>query len=179
MSLKTHIALLRGINVGGKNIIKMKDLITICEGIGASHVKTYIQSGNLVFQYPETALPILEKIMGDAVMAAVGFRPAVMVFSPACIAEVMAHNPFPEAIATPQCLQLYFLERPKQMTSIEQGLLQELAIESERFALVNRCFYLHAPEGIGRSKLAAKVERILNVSMTCRNWRTVMQTLML
>jgi uncharacterized protein (DUF1697 family) len=175
----TYIVLFRGINVGGKNVIKMKDLVTICEGFGASHVKTYIQSGNLVFQYPETLLSVLENIIGDAVFAVVGFRPAVMVFSPDMMADVMAHNSFPEAVETPQLLQLYFLAESQVLGEQQLAVLTSLAVSSERFALIDRCFYLHAPEGIGRSKLAAKVEKVLGVPMTCRNWRTVTKIAML
>ena len=86
--LKTYIALFRGINVGGRNLIKMKDLVTICEGLGFSHVRTYIQSGNLVFECPETELAILETKLSDVVMAEAGFRPVVMVLSATMFAEV-------------------------------------------------------------------------------------------
>lgn len=172
--LKTYIVLFRGINVGGHNLIKMKDLVTLCEGLGFAHVRTYIQSGNLVFDCPETVLSILEIKLADAVMAAMGFRPAVMVFSPEMMAAVVANNPFPDAVETPQFLQLYFLAAPTTITVKEMASLQAIAIPSERFSLIGSCFYLHAPEGIGRSKLAVKVEKILSVAMTCRNWRTVM-----
>lgn len=173
--MKTYIALFRGINVGGHNLIKMNDLVTLCEGLGFAHVRTYIQSGNLVFDCPETALAILEKKLADAVMSAAGFRPAMMVFSPEMMTAVVANNPFPEAVETPQFLQLYFLVSSKSITDNDMAALQALAIPSERFSLIGRCFYLHAPEGIGRSKLAVKVENILGVPMTCRNWRTVMR----
>jgi len=172
--MKSYIALFRGINVGGHNLIKMKDLVAICEGLGFGHVRTYIQSGNLVFHSSETSLATLETTLSDAVMSAVGFRPAVMVLSSIMFAEIVANNPFPDAVANPQSLQLYFLASPKNITDNDLAALQTLAIPSEGFSLIGICFYLHAPEGIGRSKLAAKVEKVFGVAMTCRNWRTVM-----
>ena len=173
--MKTYIALFRGINVGGTHIIKMKTLITVFEAHGACHVRTYIQTGNMVFQYPETPVSVLATMLSEWMMACAGFRPEVVVFSPETFVAVMANNPFPEAVETPQQVHAYFLVAPTSKDTETWERLHQLAIPSERFELVGPCFYLHAPEGIGRSKLAAKVERVLGVPMTCRNWRTVMR----
>jgi uncharacterized protein (DUF1697 family) len=85
---------------------------------------------------------------------------------------VIKQNPFPEAETDPRALHAGFLasapERPDLKT------LEKLKTASERFRLVGKVFYLHAPDGIGRSKLAARGEKLLGVPMTDRNWRTVL-----
>ena len=85
--------------------------------------------------------------------------------------EAIAHNPFPEAEAEPKSLHFYFLaDLPKvpNLAAIEQA-----KAPSEAFQLIGQVFYLHAPDGIGRSKLAASAEKKLGVATTARNWRTV------
>jgi uncharacterized protein (DUF1697 family) len=83
----------------------------------------------------------------------------------------MASNPFPQAEERPSALHLFFLSEPSSNPDFE--LLNTLKAGSESFVLTEDVFYLHAPDGIGRSKLAARVERLLGVDVTARNWRTV------
>jgi uncharacterized protein (DUF1697 family) len=83
----------------------------------------------------------------------------------------MANNPFPEAEAEPSTLHLGFLASTPKSPDLKK--LASIKTETERFQLIEDVFYLHAPEGVGRSKLAASSEKLLGVSMTDRNWRTV------
>lgn len=165
------VALLRGINVGGKNSLPMAALVTLLAELGAREIKTYIQSGNALFRSDEGHIPHLSERLSAAIKSRYGFAPQVLILRLADIAKAMAENPFPEAVADPGNLHLGFLARPPERPDLAK--LEGLRRESERFQLGERVFYLYAPEGVGRSKLAANSERALGVVMTDRNWQTV------
>ncbi|HEX9792607.1 MAG TPA: DUF1697 domain-containing protein [Planctomycetota bacterium] len=172
--MNTYIALFRGINVGSAHILPMKELVALLEELGCVGVKTNIQSGNAVFRH-RAAAPGLAKKIRAAVGAAKGFEPAVLLLTQERIARAAAANPFPEGEEDPSKLHLSFLAaRPQQP---DLATLEGLRANGERFALKDDVFYLYAPEGIGRSKLAAKVEKALGVPATARNWRTVQKVL--
>lgn len=169
--MNTYIALFRGINVGGKNSILMKDLVATLEGMDARNVKTYIQSGNVVFQSVEKKPAQLSQKMAVEIKKSHGFEPYILILSRAALQKAMAENPFPEAQTDPASLHLGFLaSQPESPDLVKFAGLKK---ESERFHLGDGVFYLHAPEGVGRSKLAASAEKLLGVPMTDRNWRTV------
>ena len=163
------MALFRGINVGGNNMLPMKDLAALLAALGLEEVRTYIQSGNVVFTAAGTATSLAGRI-GAAVERGCGFRPQLLLLRAPELARALAANPFPEAAAQPQLLHLWFLAaRPGKGA---EAALQALASAGERFVLRGKVLYLHAPQGIGRSKLAARAERALGVGATARNWRT-------
>jgi uncharacterized protein (DUF1697 family) len=91
------------------------------------------------------------------------------------LARAAAANPYPEACGKPQYLHLWFLVQAP--TAAAARSLEGVRAPSERFKVRDRVLYLHAPQGIGRSKLAARAEGLLGVSATARNWRTVTQLL--
>ncbi len=169
--MNTYIALFRGINVGGSHALPMKELKQVLEKSGCVDVRTYIQSGNVVFSSASSDVARLEKQLAAAVSGSHGFEPRVLVLTPDAFERAVAANPFPEAIENPRSLHLFFLaslpERP-DLKSIEA-----LRAKTERFALKGRVFYLHTPDGFGDSKLAARAERLLTVEATARNWRTI------
>jgi uncharacterized protein (DUF1697 family) len=169
--VETIIALLRGINVGGNNRLPMRDLVVNLQALGLQNVQTYIQSGNVVFQTNRSSLPELAHEIGAAIEASHGFRPQVMLLRLAELETAVTHNPFPEAQADHKTLHFYFLESVPPAPDL--ALLATLKTEREQFELSETVFYLHAPDGIGRSKLAEKVEKALGVAATARNWRTV------
>lgn len=173
--MNISIALLRGINVGGANKLPMKDLVSVLEALGCSNVKTYIQSGNAVFTSSHEDRGQLEARISDAIESRFGFRPNTMVLSLEQIEKAVERNPFHEAAADPKTLHLYFLASEAPNPDLDG--LAVLRANDERFALDGQVFYLHAPAGIGRSKLAAGVERALGVPVTARNWRSVMKIL--
>jgi uncharacterized protein (DUF1697 family) len=169
--MKIYIALFRGINVGGKNTLPMKELVSLLEDLGTRNAKTYIQSGNAVFVSPERdALRLSNKIRSE-IKKRRGFEPHVLLLELEDIERAMRNNPFPEAASDPKALHAGFLASIPEKPNLKA--LESLKSASERFQLIDKVFYLHAPEGIGRSKLAANVERLLGVPMTDRNWRTV------
>jgi uncharacterized protein (DUF1697 family) len=175
--MRTCIAFLRGINVGGRSVLPMKELVAALEALGAQKVRTYIQSGNAVFDSRETNLDRLAGQLAAEVMKQRGFEPHVLVLGLDALASAIAGNPFPDAIADPASLHLGFLAASPSKPDLDG--LASLRKDSERFVLSGRVFYLHAPEGVGRSKLAANAERLLGVPMTDRNWRTVCKVMAL
>ncbi|MGW8315334.1 MAG: DUF1697 domain-containing protein [Bacteroidales bacterium] len=168
--MKTYIMLLRGINVGGRNTIPMRELTGILEDLGCSSVKTYIQSGNIVLRSDMDA-DSLSELAGQAIQSLKGFEPHVLVLERRDLERAIAANPFPEAESDPKGLHLGFLDAPPSSPDLDT--LESMKAKSERFQLIENIFYLHAPEGVGRSKLATNTERSLGVPMTDRNWRTI------
>jgi len=169
--MKTIICLLRGINVGGHHKLPMRELVTVLEGLGLRNAKTYIQSGNVVFQSERTDLPVLAQEIGAAIGNSHGFVPQIMLLSLADWETAVSQNPYPAAEENHKTLHFYFLESAPPNPDL--ALLESLKSEREQFELIDAVFYLHAPDGIGRSKLAAKVEKAVGVAATARNWRTV------
>jgi uncharacterized protein (DUF1697 family) len=172
---QTLIALLRGINVGGKNKLPMKDLVAILQELGCSEIKTYIQSGNAVFRTPVEQPANLAKRIGEAIKQRFGFHPQVLLLTRREIEAALASNPFTDACSEGNTLHLYFLAETATAPDLQK--LAALQNGSERFDLHDRVFYLHAPDGIGRSKLAANVEKLLGVTVTARNGNTVCKIL--
>jgi uncharacterized protein (DUF1697 family) len=169
--MKTYVALFRGINVGGKNVLPMKVLVAVLEDLGARRVKTYIQSGNAVFLRPKQDSSRLSSQIGREILKRRGFEPQVLLLELDDIERVIRKNPFPEAATDPRTLHAGFLASAPERPDLKA--LERLKSGRERFQLIENVFYLHAPEGIGRSKLAANAEKLLGVPMTDRNWRTV------
>ena len=165
------MALFRGINVGGKNILPMKELVAVLEGLKLGKVQTYIQSGNVIFQVASDSTRELAKNIGAAVFNSHEFTPRVLVLPLQEFRNAIASNPFPEGESDPKSLHLFFLESLPANPDVKR--LEYLKSSSERFRLIGSIFYLHAPEGIGRSRLAANAEKALGVAATARNWRSV------
>ena len=164
--MKTWIALLRGINVGGRHIVPMKELVKLMEARGFVGVKTYIQSGNVVFRSPSRQ----EDEIGALIEEHFGFRPSVFVLSKDELQRAAAQNPYPPDAG--KAVHFFFLE--EEPGSMDRDLLESLKAESEAFSLVEKVFYLYAPEGIGRSKLAEKLHKAFpGATMTARNLNTI------
>jgi uncharacterized protein (DUF1697 family) len=168
--MPTYIALLRGINVGGAGTLPMKELVAILESLGCESVRTYIQSGNAVFSSKSRSTTKLAESIRAEISKHRGFAPAVMVLAVKELEQAMRANPFP-ATEDPTRLGVGFLEAmPKKPN---HAAMETLRAKSEQFVLVGKCFYLHAPDGFGKSKLATQAEKLIGVPMTMRNWRTV------
>lgn len=145
---------------------------------GCRDVRSYLQSGNVVLRAPtqldEGALPALlasaiERISGHVVTA--------FVQTPDELRAVIEGNPFPAATTEPRSLHVFFAAEEVSAEALQR--LAEVARPSERLDRRRRAVYLHAPDGIGRSKLVASAERRLGLPVTARNWRTVTQVLSL
>jgi uncharacterized protein (DUF1697 family) len=175
MAMNTWIALFRGINVGGNNILPMKELRALLKGLACAEVETYIQSGNVVFGHSADDADQLTRSIGKAVLESHGFEPKVLLLTIEQLEEAVRSNPFTEAEAEPKTLSVFFLAEQPLSPAID--IMDDIKTDSEGFSLVDTTFYLHAPDGFGRSKLAAKAEKLLGVAATARNWRTVMKVL--
>lgn len=172
--MKPNISFLRGINVGGNNLLPMKSLVALFEQCGASQVATYIQSGNVVFALDDALqLPTLEAAVAAQVQAQFGFMPAMLSLSLVDLEHAIDHCPFDTETLDPATMHYGFLAQ--QPTAPDLDKMHSLCKDSEQFELSEKVFYLSAPEGIGRSKLAASAERCIGVAMTMRNLKTVMQ----
>jgi uncharacterized protein (DUF1697 family) len=173
--METYVALFRGLNVGGSGILPMKELGSLLENIGLRDVETYIQSGNAVFGCVEEDAPLLSGRITAAIKERHGFEPHVLLLRPEELENVVESNPFPEAESEPRTLHVHFLVSAPEHPDLEA--LDGIKGERERYVLKDGVFYLHAPGGLGRSKLAANTEKLLGVPTTSRNWRTVTKVL--
>jgi uncharacterized protein (DUF1697 family) len=182
--MATHIALLRGINVGGRNKVAMADLREVMTSLGHTGVVTYIQSGNVVFTTGETDTAALAAALERAVAEAVGVEPAVVVLTRAELARAIHDNPYADE-ANPKCVHaVFFRETPA-------GLAEAIAAAEKRDAergghgsaqLVGRTLFVHTPDGFGRSELATHLlgrRASPAAAGTARNWATVTKLLAL
>jgi uncharacterized protein (DUF1697 family) len=154
----------------------MHGLRNLLTRIGCEDVQTYVQSGNAVFQSTQDADTIHGNIRA-AINEQFGFAPEVCLLTIEDYQSIVVANPFPEAVDTPRYLHVGFLIGAADSPDLEA--LESAKSATERYELSDNAFYLHAPDGIGRSKLAAKVEKCLGVDTTARNWRTVTKVLAL
>jgi uncharacterized protein (DUF1697 family) len=167
--VKTYIALFRGINVGGNNILPMKDLVKTLDKSGCENVRTYIQSGNVVFRHKSISKIKLAEEIRSAIEFNHGFKPWIMILDSNDLMKAVKNNPYPTEIG--KAVHFYFLEAIPDSPDIKK--MKEIKAKTEEFKLTDKVCYLYAPDGIGRSKLAAKIETCVGVTATARNWNTV------
>ncbi|MEO7429231.1 MAG: DUF1697 domain-containing protein [Acidimicrobiales bacterium] len=166
------VALLRGVNVGGSGALRMADLRAIATGVGFEQVRSYIQSGNLVFSTPRGSTKQVAARLRKAIADAGEVDPEVIVRSRAELAQLVADNPFLARGEHPAKLHVLFLEGPAAATI--DGLDAARRLPEEVIA-VGRELHLLLPGGVGRSKLATDVARHLGATGTMRGWRTVLK----
>ncbi len=162
--MKKYIVLLRGVNVGGNNLLKMKELKQLLEDNNFENVKTYIQSGNIVLSFNQNP----SKKVAELIQANFGFTPRIMVLSESEFNVAVENNPYQQYEG--KFVHIYFCETTPKTDSIK---LEKYTSETENHTLVDNVFYIHAPEGVARSKLVANIESCLGVSATGRNLNTV------
>ncbi len=166
----TQVALLRGINVGGKNKLAMKDLVALFEAAGARDVRTHIQSGNVIFTASAAAARRAAKQV-EAALARRGLRSPVVLRSAAELAAAVANNPLARD-ADPASLHVAFLSKKPKAAAVAK--LDPLRSPPDRFVVRGRDIYLCCPNGVARSKLTNDYfDRSLGVVSTLRNWRTL------
>ncbi|PWQ99725.1 DUF1697 domain-containing protein [Leucothrix arctica] len=161
--MKTFIALFRGINVGGRNKLPMKDLKPLLEQQDCQNVITYIQTGNVIFQRDNAP-----DNLSNLVETHFGFKPDVMILTKDDFLQAVANNPFTTYAGKE--VHFYFC---KALPSPNFDKIDAIKATSENYRIIEHVFYLHASEGIGRSKLVTNVEKCLNVAATGRNLNTV------
>lgn len=169
-----HVALMRGLNVGGKNRLPMRDLAAIFDRAGATDVRTCIQSGNVVFATTPAAAKQIPGMVHQALEAEFDIRSPVIVRSAREFAAVLANVPDDPAFADETTRHIVFLDaRPTKATATA---LDPDRSPGDSFTLVNREIFLALPNGAARSKLTNDYfDRTLQTISTARNWRTVLK----
>jgi uncharacterized protein (DUF1697 family) len=174
--MNTFIALLRGINVGGKAMIPMPELKSLFASMGLEDVSTYIQSGNVVFSSPTDDAQALALAIEERIAEAFGLGTTVLLRTPAELAEIASSNPYLRREADLSKLHVVFLNAPPEADAVAE--LDPARSPPDEFAVQGREIYLHLPNGAGRSKLTIDYfEKRLGVRATARNWKTLTKLL--
>jgi len=182
--MASHVALLRGINVGGRNKVPMADLREVVTSLGHTGVTTYIQSGNVLFSTAETDTAKLAGALEAAIGERFGIWASVVVVSRAELAQVLASNPYPGE-PNPKQVHVVFLsaEPPADLLDRITAAESAAAAKGSRDAVQasGRVLFLHTPDGFGTSELAQALFRIISpptkkqapgLAATARNWAT-------
>jgi uncharacterized protein (DUF1697 family) len=176
-SMPVVICMLRGVNVGGHNKIKMDALKALCVSLKLKDPQTFIQSGNVIFTTEENDLANVAKRIGDAIQKKPGFRPDVVLRTAAELRAAIKRNPFAKRDGIePGKLLVMFLAADPGKEALKKALT--FSTEPEEMYIVGREVYIYFPNGQGRSKLPwPKIERALGTSGTGRNWNSVTKML--
>ena len=149
----------------------MASLRKLLAVLGYQNVQTYIQSGNCIIQSSVSDKRDLEDQVESAIEEQHGFRPVVMAIPLAELSAALDAVPFNVPVEKANTVHLFFLNQTANSPQLPE--LERIKTPSEAFHLSEKVFYLHAPDGIGRSKLAANAERLIGVPATARNLKTV------
>ena len=164
--------MLRGINLGSRNKVAMAELRTLVEALGAEDVKTYVQSGNVVFTLPAQAVSKLEKTLQDGIKKQFGLDVPVVVRTKEQLAKVRDNNPFRRKTKDPKALHVTFLAGKADAKGAKELSAQDWT--PDQLAVKSTEVFLLCPNGYGVSKLGnAFLEKKLGVTATTRNWNTV------
>ncbi len=191
--MASHIALLRGINVGGRNKVPMADLREVVTSLGHTDVSTYIQSGNVLFSTADTDTAKLAAALESAIEDRFGIWSSVVVLSRDELAQVLAANPYPDE-PNPKLVHVVFLNATPPETLLDRisAAGSAAADKGSRDTvqligqLAGPALYLHTPDGFGTSELAQNVFKIIapprnkrGLAATARNWATATKLLSL
>jgi uncharacterized protein (DUF1697 family) len=173
-TLITHVALLRGINVGGKNRLSMKDLVEMFAAAGCLDVRTYIQSGNIIFRAPQAKADKVPVLISKSIADKFGHRIPVVMRTAAQLQDALHNNPFLLAGGSAELLHLLFLADKPDAERVAG--LDSARSAPDAFVVREREIYLQLPNGAGSSKLTnAYFDSKLATISTGRNWRTVLK----
>jgi uncharacterized protein (DUF1697 family) len=194
--MASHVALLRGINVGGRNKVPMADLREVVASLGHTGVSTYIQSGNVLFSTAEEDTAKLAAALESAIEERFGIWSSVVVLSRDELAQVLAANPYPDE-PNPKMVHVVFLnaELPAplldRISAAESAAAAKGSRDTVRLAGPSagqpQAMFLHTPDGFGPSELAQNVFKIIapprksrpGLAATARNWATATKLLSL
>lgn len=172
----TNIALLRGINVGGRNKLPMKDLSAMFRETGCSDVRTYIQSGNVLFRAEPTLSEAIPSLISELILSRFGYQIPMVTRTTQELQEVVKANPFAESGTEENRLLVLFLADLPDRADIEA--LDPNRSPGDEFVVLGREIFLHYPSGVARSKLTnSYFDSRLCTFSTARNLRTVKKLL--
>jgi uncharacterized protein (DUF1697 family) len=171
--MRTYVAMLRGINVGSGKIVKMERLRVSFEALGFGGVRTYVQSGNVIFESEQKSATELSKKIEEKIQRDFGFTVPVLVKTSKEMVQIVSDNPLVKEKGIDHSkLHVTFLFDAPPKTAVEA--LEPLARGREQLRVLNREIYLYCPDGYGNTKLSNNaIEKKLSVVATTRNWRTV------
>jgi len=168
------VALLRGVNVGGKNLLPMKHLTSLFEDAGCASVRTYIQSGNVIFNASPANAERLPGRIGKAIADGFGYRTPVVLRRAEELGDTIRNNPFLLAGASENFLHVMFLASQPDAAAIAS--LDPDRSPPDRFVVRGKDIYLQCPNGVGSTRLSnAWFDSRLGTVSTGRNWRTVLK----
>lgn len=171
------ISLLRGVNVGGHNMIKMDALRALYESLGLRDARTYVQSGNVVFKTKERDFARLAQKIETAIERSHGFRPDVVIRTTSELKDIIRRNPFAKRRGIdPRKLLVTFLAGAPAPADVEK--VSKIKADPEEMYIDGREVYIYFPNGIARPKLSwTQVAKNLKTTGTARNWNTVTELL--
>ncbi len=172
--MKTWIILLRGVNVGGNNKLSMAHFREALSGLGFEDVQTYIQSGNAVISAVGSREDIQAQV-GELLSDQFAITAPVIVRNADELAHALAQNPYPRAHDNPTSLHLFFLATPAR--DVDMDAMQAAATKGEEFTIIDQTLYFHTPNGMGKSDMARKLDRLVGVPMTGRSLRSCLKIL--
>jgi uncharacterized protein (DUF1697 family) len=163
----------RGINVSGQKIIKMEELRGSFGALGFSRVRTYVQSGNIVFETSKASAASLFRKIGEKILIDYGFSVPLILRTSGEMKKIVSDNPFLKGREVDRSkLHVTFLSEPPARAAL--GKLDTLSGNPDEFRVKEREVYLYCPNGYGRTKFSnAALEKLLSLEATTRNWRTV------
>jgi uncharacterized protein (DUF1697 family) len=172
--LSANVALLRGLNVGGKNCVPMTKLAQLFVDAGCTDVRTYIQSGNVIFKASQSKIGKLPGIITKRIEESFGFKIPVVLRTAEQIGETLQNNPFLKAGAAEETLHVFFLACVPDARNVT-GLDPERSLP-DAFFVRGQDIYVQLPNGMARTKLNnAYFDSKLATTSTARNWRTVLK----
>ena len=167
----THVALLRGINVGKAKRVAMADLRTLVEGLGYRDVRTLLNSGNVVFTVPKSLRGDPAARIERAIAAKLGVTSRVTVLGAADLAAILRDNPLGKVAKDPSRLMITVLTHPPDRAKLKALTKEDWA--PEVLAVGKRVAYLWLPEGTIDSRVFAALGKLLGDAITTRNWATM------
>ena len=174
----SYVALLRGVNLGGKTVLPMKDLALMFSAMGCAAVKTYIQSGNVLFQADDATAARVPTEIPAAIEQRFGFRPPVVLRDHTALSKLPAQNPFLQRGAETSACHVMFLSVTPEASKVASLELSRFA--PDEFAVVGQEVFLCYANGMGKSKLGIDYfERRLSLIATARNWNTTLKLIAL
>jgi uncharacterized protein (DUF1697 family) len=171
--MKKYIAFLRGINVGGNNIIKMSDLKALFESLLFKNVSTYLQSGNVIFNSDNSNDEILRKAIEDKILEKLNLSVPIILRTQGDLEKIILNNPYLiKNIEGENKLYVTCLSKEADLKDVEK--INEIESEADEFKIIGKEIYLFCPNGYGKTKFNNTFfEKKLKLTATTRNWNTI------